>query len=392
MPVSTKPSIYARSAGAGGNKIGKPGTRLKWPRLEWKSQVEKILSRADITIDGSRDWDISVSDDRFYRRVLLHGSLGLGESYMNGWWDCPSLDQFFSRVLCAKLDRNPFWNWRFVMARLIADGFNQQTRSRAKRVAKQHYDLGNDLYQNMLDHRMVYTCARWEHAASLDEAQEQKLDFVCRKLGLEPGMKLLDIGCGWGSLAKFAAQKYGVKVVGITLSREQVQLAREMCEGLPIEIRLQDYRDIHGTFDRVASLGMFEHVGYKNYKRFLETAHHCLRPGGFFYLSTIGSNYSIHATDPWFDKYIFPNSYLPSAALISTAMEGLFIVEGWENWRQDYDRTVMAWFQNFQQHWEDLEPRYGVRFYRMWKYYLMAAAATFRARRNQVWQIVAALQ
>lgn len=389
MPVSTQPSIYAQSPGAGGDKIGKTGTRLKWPRLGWKTQVEKILLRGSITIGGGHPWDISVSDDRFYRRVLLHGSLGLGESYMDGWWDCPSLDQFLSRVLSATLDRSPFWNWRMMMRGFIADSFNQQTRSRAKRVAKEHYDLGNDLYQKMLDRRMVYTCARWENAASLDEAQEQKLDFVCRKLGLEPGMTLLDIGCGWGSLAKFAAQKYGAKVVGITISQEQAQLAREMCEGLPIEIRLLDYRDVRRSFDRIASLGMFEHVGYKNYRKFFEVAHSCLRPGGLLYLSSIGSNTSIHATDPWFDKYIFPNSYLPSAALISTAMEGLFIVEHWENWAGNYERTVLAWFQNFQQHWQELEPRYGARFYRMWKYYLMAAAATFRARKNQAWQILA---
>lgn len=392
MPVSTQPSIYAPSPGASGNKIGKSGTRWKWPRLGWKSQVAQILSRADITIGGNRQWDISVSDDRFYRRVLLHGSLGLGESYMDGWWDCPSLDEFLSRVLCATLDSNSFWNWRMMMRGLIAGAFNQQTRWRAKRMAKQHYDLGNDLYQNMLDRRMVYTCARWEHAVTLDEAQEQKLDFVCRKLGLEPGMTLLDIGCGWGSLAKFAAQKYGAGVVGITISQEQVQLAREMCEGLPIEIRLQDYRDVHGTFDRVASLGMFEHVGYKNYRKFFEVVHTCLKPSGLLYLSTIGSNDSIHATDPWFDKYIFPNFYLPSVALISTAMEGLFLLEYWENWRKDYERTVLAWFQSFQQHWKELEPRYGARFYRMWRYYLMAAAATFRARRNQVWQILSVRQ
>jgi cyclopropane-fatty-acyl-phospholipid synthase len=351
--------------------------------------VEKLLSRADITIGGDRAWDIDVRDDRFYGRVLLHGSLGLGESYMDGWWDCGSLDQFFSRVLCTMLDSNPLWNWRMGLRSLVSDEFKQQTRPEAKRAAEEHYDLGNELYRNMLDRRMVYTCARWEHATNLDEAQEEKLDFVCRKLSFQPGMTLLDIGCGWGSLAKFAAQKHDVKVVGITLSKQQMQLAQEMCKDLPITIRLWDYRDVHETFDRIASLGMFEHVGYRNYRRFFEVAHDCLRPGGLLFLSTIGSNHSKHATDPWFDKYIFPNSYLPSAVQISGAMEGLFTVEDWENWRPDYDRTVMAWFQNFQQHWHDLEPRYGERFYRMWKYYLMAAAACFRSRRKQVWQILA---
>jgi cyclopropane-fatty-acyl-phospholipid synthase len=363
-------------------------TRWKWPRFEMKRRVEKILSRADITIGGTREWDVTVNDERFYGRLLRFGSLGLGESYVDGWWDCPSLDQFFSRVLCADLDRNPLCNWRSAIRRLLTSGFNQQTRSRAKRVARQHYDLGNELYQYMLDHRMVYTCGRWEHATNLDEAQEAKLDFVCRRLGLQPGMTLLDIGCGWGSLAKFAAQVYGATVFGITLSRQQMHLAREMCKGLPVQIRLRDYRDVYGTFDCVASLGMFEHVGYKNYRRFFETVHGCLRPGGLFFLSTIGSNDSFHVTDPWIDKYIFPNAYLPSAAQITKAMEGLFQLEDWENWAPDYERTTRAWFQNFQGHWGDLESRYGARFYRMWKYYLMGAAASFRARRSQVWQIL----
>ena len=239
---------------------------------------------------------------------------------------------------------------------------------------------------------MVYTCARWAYASSLDEAQEAKLDFVCRKLALQPGMTLLDIGCGWGGLARFAAEKYGARVVGITLSRQQMQLAQEMCAGLAVEIRLQDYRDVTGTFDRVASLGMFEHVGYKNYRKFFEVAHRSLCRGGFLFFSTIGNNRSVRATDPWIDKYIFPNSQLPSAAQISAAIEGLFVLEDWQNWAFDYDRTVMAWFQNFHKHWPDLQPRYGERFHRIWKYYLMLAAACFRSRKNQVWEILMSRQ
>jgi len=361
---------------------------FKISRIELKKRAQEVLSRADIQVAGDRQWDISVNNDQFYARVLRLGSLGLGESYMDGWWDCPALDQFFSRILSAELDRNGPWDWRLVLRHLVATTFNRQTRSRAKRVAEQHYDLGNELFQNMLDRRMVYTCARWDNAFNLDEAQEAKLDFVCRKLALQPKMTLLDIGCGWGSLAKFAAEKYRAKVVGITLSREQMQLAQRTCEGLPVEIRLQDYRDVEGTFDRIASLGMFEHVGYKNYRTFFQVAHRALRPGGLFFLSTIGANHSVHTTDPWIDKYIFPNSHLPSAAQISAAIEGLFGLEDWENWAADYDRTVMAWFQNFQQHWRNLQARYDERFYRMWKYYLMAAAASFRSRKDQVWQIL----
>lgn len=359
-------------------------------RDKLKERVQKFLSPADVRIGGERQWDITVSNDEFYARVLRNGSLGLGESYMDGWWDCPALDEFFTRILSAKLDREARRNLRLILWHLSAVLFNRQTKSRAKRVAEQHYDLGNELYRNMLDHRMVYTCARWDHASNLDEAQEAKLDFVCCKLGLRSQMTLLDIGCGWGSLAKFAAEKYGAKVVGITISCEQVELAQNLCDGLPVEIRLQDYRDVTGTFDRVASLGMFEHVGYKNYRIFFEAVRRVLRPGGFFYLSTIGVSRSGRATDPWIDKYIFPNSLLPSAAQIGAAIDGLFAVESWENWSPDYDRTIMAWFQNFQNHWHSLQSRYSERFYRMWKYYLMVAAACFRSRKNQVWQILLA--
>jgi cyclopropane-fatty-acyl-phospholipid synthase len=366
--------------------------RFNVHRLKLKEWVQNVLLQADVRIDGGRRWDITVHNNQFYARVLRLGSLGLGESYMDGWWDCPALDQFFFRILSADIDRNAAWKWRSVLRHLVATICNRQTRSRSKCSAEQHYDLGNEFYKSMLNHRMVYTCARWAYASSLDEAQEAKLDFVCRKLALQPGMTLLDIGCGWGSLARFAAEKYGARVVGITLSRQQMQLAQEACEGWPVEIRLQDYRDVTGTFDRVASLGMFEHVGYKNYRGFFEVAHRSLRRGGFLFFSTIGTNRSVRATDPWIDKYIFPNSHLPSAAQISAAIEGLFVLEDWQNWAFDYDRTVMAWFENFQKHWPDLQARYGERFYRMWKYYLMLAAACFRSRKNQVWEILMSRQ
>lgn len=357
-----------------------------------KQQVQEILSLADVKIDGGRDWDITVHDHRFYAQVLRHGSLGLGDSYVDGWWDCPALDQLFTRILSVKLDEKASWNWRLMLYRLAAAVLNRQTKWRSKFVAKKHYDLGNDLYEKMLDRRMVYTCGHWEHASNLDQAQESKLDFVCRQLGLQPEMSLLDIGCGWGSLARFAAEKYGARVVGITISREQAELAQRSCESLPVEIRLQDYRDVTGTYDRVASLGMFEHVGYKNYSRFFQVARRVLRPGGLFYLSTIGANRSVRSTDPWIEKHIFPNSHLPSAAQMTKAMEGLFVIENWQNWRADYDRTVQAWFQNFQEHWRTLQSRYGERFYRMWKYYLMVAAACFRSGKSQVWQILLAPQ
>lgn len=351
--------------------------------------VRSLLKEADIEIDGSRPSDLQVHNEQFYRRVLMHGSLGLGESYMDGWWDAPQLDAFFAKLLAAHLDervRSAHFAWQYLKAVVLNTG----SRSRAFRIGEAHYDTGNDLYAAMLGTRMVYTCGYWKNAQTLDEAQEAKLDLTCRKLGLEKGMRLLDIGCGWGSLLQFAAEQYGVSGVGITVSKEQAVLARERCKGLPIEIRLQDYRATNdGPYDRIASLGMFEHVGVKNYRTYFACVRRLLKDDGLFLLHTIGGNFSGRTTDPWIEKYIFPGSMLPSAAQTTHAAEGLFTMEDWHNFGADYDRTLMAWYANASAAWSHLPAeRYDERFRRLWSYYLLSCAATFRVRGNQLWQIV----
>ncbi len=357
------------------------------PRDSFARRMTDLLALADVEIGGSRPWDIAVSDDAFYRRVLAGGSLALGESYMDGWWDCPRLDEFFHRVLRAGLDRRvrtPGWLLAALRARLV----NAQAPSRAHVIGQRHYDLGNELYRAMLDARMVYSCGYWEDAATLDEAQEAKVELVCRKLGLAPGMKVLDIGCGWGGTAKLAAERYGAEVVGVTVSRQQAELARELCAGLPVEIRLQDYREVDGTFDRVLSLGMFEHVGVRNYRTFFETVRRRLREDGLFLLHTIGTERSETSGEPWIEKHIFPDSMLPSARQITAAIEGVFVLEDWHGFGADYDRTLTSWHERFEAAWERLRDRYDERFHRMWRYYLLSCAGAFRARRIQVWQLV----
>lgn len=350
-------------------------------------RIGRLLAQADVEIDGSRPWDIHVHEPALFARLLRQGSLGLGESYVDGWWDCERLDELFCRVLQADLVTKVS-TWREIPALLQSLLVNLQKPSRAFIVGVRHYDIGNDLYQRMLDRRMIYSCAWWKDAETLDEAQEAKLEMTCRKLGLEPGMRLLDIGCGWGGMAAFAAERYGVEVVGITVSRQQLHTARERCRGLPVEIRLEDYRALEGRFDRIVSIGMFEHVGWRNYRTFFRVVRRCLADDGLFLLHTIGGNRSIRRGDPWVVRYIFPNSMLPSARQISEAAEGLFLLEDWHSFGPHYDRTLMAWFANFEEAWKDLEPRYGERFRRMWIYYLMAFAGAFRARKNQVWQVL----
>ncbi|MCL0096872.1 cyclopropane fatty acyl phospholipid synthase [Thermodesulfovibrionales bacterium] len=356
----------------------------------WKnfySKAEHMLSLADIKIGGNRPWDIQIHNKKFYARVMAEGSLGLGESYVDGWWDCNRLDEFIYKILRAELNVRirPLADFFKV---LIAKLFNLQRPSRAFQIGQRHYDIGNDLYQSMLDKRLIYSCAYWKNASTLDEAQEAKLDLVCRKLKLQPGMRVLDIGCGFGGTAKFAAERYGVEVVGITVSKEQAKFGKRLCRKLPVEIHLQDYRNIEGVFDRILSVGMFEHVGHKNYATYMRVVSRCLKRDGLFLLHTIGGNRSGVKIEPWLERYIFPNSMLPSAKQICTAIEGLFVIEDWHNFGADYDKTLMHWFRNFHENWNDLKESYGERFYRMWKYYLLSCAGSFRARINQLWQIV----
>jgi len=353
-----------------------------------KQAVADLLAYADVTIGGTRPWDITVHDDRFYKRVLAGGSLALGESYMDGWWDAPKLDQFFTKILAAELDYMVTSRHDILLAGVLARFTNRQRRSRAFQIAETHYDVGNDLYEAMLDKSMTYTCGYWKDAKTLEAAQTAKLELICRKLGLKKGQTVLDIGCGWGSFAVYAARKYKARVVGITISKEQLALAKERCAGLPIEIRMQDYRDVQGQFDHIVSLGMFEHVGPKNYRAYFEAARRCLKDGGLFLLHTIGGITSVKAIEPWIDKYIFPNSVLPSIAQIGTAIERLFVMEDWHSFGADYDTTLMAWHRNVEKRWPALKARYNERFHRMWTYYLLACAGTFRSRKNQLWQIV----
>jgi cyclopropane-fatty-acyl-phospholipid synthase len=356
-------------------------------RATAESLITEWLASADIQVDGQRPWDITVHDPRFYNRVLADGSLGVGESYMDGWWDCARIDEFLTRALRASIDKRlPSLRevWLAIKARLI----NLQAPHRSFAVGERHYDVGDDLYKCMLDPRMIYTCAYWPAAHDLNTAQEAKLDLVCRKLGLQPGMRVLDIGCGWGGAAQFAAQRYGVEVTGVTVSKHQAEAARTRCQGLPVKIVFDDYRAVNGTFDRIYSLGMFEHVGARNYRSYIHKVRKLLTPDGLFLLHTIGNRVTQRANDPWIERYIFPNSLIPSRLQVDTATEGLMHVEDWHDFGTDYDRTLMAWSENFERAWPELQATYGERFHRMWHYWLMASAASFRSRNLQLWQII----
>ena len=356
---------------------------------KYQSLVKELLSLANIEINGSNPWDIQVHDDRFYKRAVTEVELGLGESYMDNWWDVEKLDEMIYQIIRADLQNKVKHNLKVALQLAGFYIINMQARRRAFIIGERHYDLGNDLFQNMLDKRMNYSCGYWKNATTLDEAQENKLDLICKKLYLKPGMKVLDIGCGWSAFGKYAAEKYGVEVVGLTVSKEQVALGKELCKGLPVEFRLLDYREVNDKFDSIVSVGMIEHVGYKNYKEYFQIAERNLEGDGLFLLHTIGEVRSTKNTDAWTHKYIFPNGMLPSISQLGKAIEGIFVMEDWHNIGADYDKTLMSWFDNFNNSWDKIKNKYNERFYRMWKYFLLSSAGAFRARsKNQLWQIV----
>jgi cyclopropane-fatty-acyl-phospholipid synthase len=355
-------------------------------------KIQALLDLAGVKLNGSNPWDPQIHHDVFYGKVLGKWSLGLGESYMDGDWDCERLDEFFTRILRMQLDQQApgLLKVQLLLEMLRHRLFNLQSRRRAFQVGERHYDVGNDLFEAMLDPAMIYSCGYWAKAATLEEAQQHKLDLICRKLELQAGESLLDIGCGWGGLAHFAAAHYGVSVVGVTVSKEQQQLARARCAGLPVEIRLCDYRDLTGQFDKVVSVGMFEHVGAKNYPTFFERVARLLKPQGLFLLHTIGSAITVRKTDEWIDRYIFPNGHLPSLEEIGATLAPPLQLEDWHQFGHDYDRTLMAWHARFEAAWPELGARYGTRFYRQWRYYLLCSAGLFRSGEGRLWQLVLA--
>jgi cyclopropane-fatty-acyl-phospholipid synthase len=350
-----------------------------------RGKIGRMLAKADIRLDGPRSWDIQLHSPDVLERIVSRGSLGLGESYMDGDWDAERLDEFFTHLLRARLDREvkPL---SLLLPVLRERVFNRQNPRRAWQVGERHYDLGNDFYQSMLGPSMTYTCGYWKNADTLDQAQEAKLELICQKLRLKPGMRLLDIGCGWGGFMAYAAARHGVKCVGVTVSREQAAFARQRHPDPRLEFRLQDYRGIEGQFDAIASIGMFEHVGKKNYRTFMRVVRSCLADDGVFLLQTIGKNERAGITDPWIEKYVFPNGEIPAINHISDAMDGLLVTEDLHNFGADYDKTLMAWHSNFEAAWSRFADALGERFHRRWRYYLLSCAGAFRARDLQLWQ------
>ena len=329
-------------------------------------------------------------------RAQRGGIYAIGEAYIAGLWTTDRLDDFIFKLLTTPQPKPSLFAqakmFIHVMDRYL---FNRHNGRRAFNIGTQHYDLGNDLFRAMLDPSMTYTSGYWAQASTLAAAQEAKLDLLCRKLDLRPGMSVLDIGCGWGNFARYAAEHYGVHVTGVTVSQQQAEEARRRCVGLSVEIRLQDYRAVTETFDRVVSIEMIEAVGRKNLPTFYRVVEDRLNDDGIFVLQAITGDTWSRTSDRrldeyslWLVTYIFPDGYLPTQRELSGCGSTSLRIEDWQSFGQDYDRTLLAWADNFANHWDELKNRYDEAFRRRWEFYLCGCAAAFRANRFDVCQIV----
>jgi len=360
-----------------------------------KKKAIELFKKADIIVNGNRPWDIQVHNEKFYSRLLFHGTVALGETYVERWWDCEKVDQFIYRILKAKLIDPKTYSFNHFGApfidklRLLAPLFmNPQSKKRAANDVKYHYNLGNDLFEATLDKYMNYSCAYWKNAKTLDEAQKNKMDLVCKKLKLKPGMEILEIGCGWGGLAKYMADKYKVRVTGVTLSEKQHAYAKKYCKDSNVTILLKDYRDIKNRYDRIVSIEMIEHVGPKNLRNYMKVMDKCLIKNGLLLIQFDGKSESINWNYKWIEKYVFPGTVTPSAKQISTAIENYFYILDWHDFTKDYHKTMMEWHKNFKKNWVNIKDNYGDRFFRLWEFYLVCCPGTALSNTQHLWQIV----
>lgn len=367
-----------------------------WMDARARELFEALFRKADLTVGTNDGYDVVVRDPHVYSRWLTSGSLGLGETYMDGGWDSPHLDVVFAKLqrLSATEKRKLFRSWQTVALVAASRAANRQSERRATMVTQGHYDLGNDFFAAWLDEQMMYSCAIWEDGDDLAAAQRRKLDTVARKLRLDRGMRVLDVGCGWGGAARYLAESYGVHVTAVNIAQEQLARARAHCQGANVEVHECDYRQLRArfgerSFDAVYSIGMIEHVGWKNYPRYMDETSGLLREGGRSLIQTIGATRSLtQVADPWLDRYIFPNGMLPSIAQLASAAERRLVMEHVENFGPHYDRTLMAWDQRFSAYIAKGNHNHTPRFVRMWHYYLLSCAGMFRSRASQLWQLV----
>jgi cyclopropane-fatty-acyl-phospholipid synthase len=398
-PDSGDPALASPALGDAEPQAARTGASGAWWDRLARGAVERVLARIDVRIDGGRPWDIRVLDERFFRRAILQGSMGLGEAYMDGWWQCGDLEELSRRFLASDLEDRFAFLPSYVAPRLAARLTNQQDVARSRRVADVHYSMDNDLFSRFLGRYKMYSAGYFEalgggggpvDLTDLDAAQARKLELICRKLQLKASDHLLDVGGGWGELARYAASTYGCRVTSINISDEQIRFARDYCQGLPVEVRKCDYRDLEGRYDKIASIAMVAHVGHKNHRTFMQKMHDHLAPEGLMLVESTGNNVSRIQVDPWVDRYIFMGATFPSMSQLTAAAEGLFAIDDWQNFGASYPPTLRQWNANFQRDWPALRARYQEPTRRMFEYFFLMGAGAFHARILEYWHLVMA--
>lgn len=330
---------------------------------------------------------VRITDNATARAIALNPALGAGEAYMDGrlileQGDIAQVVDLVTWNLRWQRD-NPvrFGLWRQAQAAAWFDQLNFARRS--KRNVAHHYDLDDRLYDLFLDPHRQYSCAYFETPeTSLEDAQEAKLAHIAAKLDLKPGQKVLDIGCGWGGMARFLHKVSGAEVLGVTLSEEQLKYARDKAQAMGIadkvKFELIDYRSVTGQFDRIVSVGMFEHVGLPHFRQYFETVERLLKPDGVALIHSIARADGPGATDPWTAKYIFPGGYSPALSQIVPAIEKSWMwITDIEVLRLHYAHTIRHWYDRCAARRAEIENLYDARFYRMWMFYLAAAMSAF---------------
>mmetsp|Transcript_37565 Transcript_37565/g.87936 ORF Transcript_37565/g.87936 Transcript_37565/m.87936 type:complete len:496 (+) Transcript_37565:76-1563(+) len=350
---------------------------------------------------------VKITDDSAWWDIIIRGNLGIAEAWMHGKAEVEPLPMFIKLLNGTSIGTrrtqgsdflSTFVNVIAAPLGMAAQTINQQTRKLSKRVAEVHYDAGNDLYEKMLGPSMSYTCAYWKDANNLDEAQTAKFNLIFRKLQLPPSehMKVADLGMGWGTLASYVHRESqgSAEVIGVSLSKEQVSWAQANLQKPGLRFIWQDYREIcedpaqMGTFDRVYSVGMLEHVGYKNHAGFFKCIKALLKPDGLAVVHSIGEPDFVPVSDAFLDKYIFPGAVIPTLSSLTANFEKDFILEDFHNFGHDYAKTLAAWSVNAEEFFRENPTAYSEEFKRMWRYYLQMCEALFELRINQLWQFV----
>ena len=364
-----------------------------------KNKFITIANQIGVEINGPNAWDIQIHNESLYSRLFRDGSLGAGESYMDGWWDCNDLVELSFRVAKNNLLLESGLPLFVHTTRSFL--LNLQNKIRARIVGECHYDLPIPLWEKMLGASMIYTNGIWQDTDDLDTAGFAKYDLVCRKLELKKGDTLLELGCGWGAFLKYAATHYGCRCTGVTISKEQAKYASELCQSLPVKIHHCDYRDrdVYNPddikYDAITTLGMTEHVGRKNYRQCMQIIYEQLRDCRLFLLESSG-NSKESAPDMFIQKYIFPYLDMPTVGSIDKYTRDFFVLEDMQTVSVDYAKTIIAWSNNFKKYWSDFdlsENTFGGlsknQFYRMWVYYLDCCAGVLKARtETQAWQFL----